>query len=105
MVTKDQCPECRAMPGAHHAKECPSTLDFATQNELFEMGILSSIEALHKLIDKHHWRILCMARQRFMKGYEEYGSTMYGWAPERRLCEILEELADAAVYHTSGELD
>jgi hypothetical protein len=53
---------------------------------------------------KYENDILELSRHRMVDGYTAYGSTMYNWTPEERLMNVLEELADAVVYLTSGPL-
>ena len=59
---------------------------------------------LHAMLDTYRWRVREMMTARLRAGYEYYGSTMYNWGDELRLTNILEELADAAVYMVSGPL-
>lgn len=49
-------------------------------------------------------RIISTARARHANGYLMYGSGAYNWTPEERLENVLEELADAVVYLTTGPL-
>lgn len=56
------------------------------------------------IADKYEGRILREAGCRQKEGYVAYDSVMYNWTPERRLQNVIEELADAVVYMTSGPL-
>lgn len=63
---------------------------------------------LHELTsfisDKYENDVLELSKTRMVDGYKTYGSTMYNWTPEERLRNVLEEIADAVVYLTSGPL-
>ncbi len=116
------CPECGTIPGCIHVPDCPADVSrgvdvfqpgtreagdvpFPTQEWMFESLAELELEHLHDLIDDYHDRIIEMARDRFRKGFAKYGDRMYRWAPEDRLEEALQELADAVVYLTSGSIE
>ena len=46
-------------------------------------------------------RVMLMARERLIEGYETYGSEMYQWEHEERKKNEAEEVADRIVYGTS----
>lgn len=116
---RDQCSECRTPPGKPHAPDCPavvsemakrfrestSSVPFSVQEFMFEELVEVQLEYLHDIIKDHERTILAMARDRFRKGFAKYGDRMYHWTPEKRLENVLEELADAVVYSTSGVLE
>lgn len=78
---------------------------FEVQKFLFDTLAPNNLEdLLHHLLCKYEQRIMKMARIRMAEGYTEYGDEMFCWGKDQRLTEILEELADALVYTTSGEL-
>jgi hypothetical protein len=62
------------------------------------------LNQLHQVIYQHAERIRLLMDERSVDGYTHFGSEMYNWGAENRLANILEELADAAVYMTSGPL-
>lgn len=52
---------------------------------------------------RDHWgEIEALGCRRLRDNYERYGSQMYGWDAEERRRNIIEELADARVYLSSG---
>jgi len=119
-VKVDSCPECGAVTdieyGAHFepAKMVDRISDrisgsfhipFRVQEWMFDSLAEHRLDQLHDLIDDHRDLILEMARDRFRKGYAKYGSGMYGYSPEKRLDETLQELADAVCYLTSGPVE
>jgi hypothetical protein len=61
-------------------------------------------ELANYVLDVYEGKILKEAEVRHAEGYLEYDSTMYGWTPEQRLENVVEELADAIVYLTSGPI-
>lgn len=46
-----------------------------------------------------------LALSRLRSGYEQYGSEMFTWDAATRRRNVLEELADAIVYLTSGPIE
>lgn len=80
------------------------TVPFSVQEFMFEELAPVQAEYIHDILNDHMDLIIEMARDRFRKGYAKYGSAMYSWSPERRLDETLQELADAVVYLTSGNI-
>jgi hypothetical protein len=131
----DQCPDCRCAPNEPHSPDCEGDLlDKAADTKLtpevsddereqgksadksvdiplsVQVWIFDSLadvmlERLHEVIDSYHDTIIALAGDRFVAGYEEYGDTMYGWSHERRLDEVLQEIADSIVYLTSGPIE
>lgn len=59
---------------------------------------------LANYILEHDNDLLAVARERLEDGYKLYGSEMYGWSAEERKRNVIEELADALVYLTSGPI-
>lgn len=50
-----------------------------------------------------YWpEIVAAAKERHLEGFHAYGSRMYSWTPQERLQNVIEELADALVYMSSG---
>lgn len=84
--------------------DAPDATDvpFPVQEWIFESLVGTSSLEVEDVLETYEDRIIAMARERFREGYAKFGSTMYGWSPERRLDEVLQELADALVYLTSG---
>jgi hypothetical protein len=78
---------------------------FAVQDFMFESLAECSVLVAEHLFDTHFKTIIELARERFHKGYATYGSQMYGWSRDERLQNVLEELADAVVYLTSGPIE
>jgi hypothetical protein len=77
---------------------------FEAQDWMMQMMGDEMLYRLHAMIDTYRERIRAEMDGRFMDGYTHFGSEMYNWDDERRLKNIIEELADAAVYMTSGPL-
>jgi len=77
---------------------------FKVQEWMFESLVVDKTVEVCDMLDDVTLRSIVIetARERFKKGYAQYGSTMYGWTPEERLRNVVEELADAIVYLTSG---
>ena len=118
----EQCPECRAPEGTMHNVDCcfyhlqpngydtyppkpvSSAVPWYIQQHILNIGIDHASKEAGDLLWGEHDRIVEMARERHTKGYDRFGSEMYEWTPEQRLTNILEELADALVYITSGPL-
>ena len=48
--------------------------------------------------------ILELGMVRHVDGYTKWGSEMYDWTPEKRMTNVIEEIADAVVYLTSGPI-
>lgn len=77
---------------------------FEAQDWMLRMMGDEMLYRLHAMIDAYRERIRAMMDVRFMDGYTHFGSDMYNWGEDKRLDNIIEELADAAVYMTSGPL-
>jgi hypothetical protein len=148
---EDQCPECRAAPGAPHADGCPGLRDsrMAADSDVTNCTHLSRsadssthvsqsgnfpasgnmnpvnipLEVQERLFNKC-WcdamntmialagnrigvpdDLLDLALARLRSGFEQYGSEMYTWDAETRRRNVMEELADAIVYLTSGPVE
>ena len=121
----DQCPSCRCAPNMPHAFGCeaanshddepvctvaapetPGTphIPFPTQSWMFEALAEVELDKLHEILDKFQARIIKTARIRHQDGFVTHGSEMYSWTPERRLDEMLQEIADSIAYLTSGPI-
>jgi hypothetical protein len=61
-------------------------------------------EISHYIMDMFEQTILDAAKTRHTDGYVHFGSEMYTWTPEERFENVIQELADAVVYLTSGPL-
>jgi hypothetical protein len=61
-------------------------------------------EIANYLMSVYEQEILNQAQARHADGYTHYGSEMYTWTPEERFENVMQELADAVVYMTSGPL-
>jgi len=62
-------------------------------------------DAWFELVDMVGWdwkEIVALARERLIAGYHTYGDQMFRWGAAERRRNVLEELADALVYLTSG---
>jgi len=96
-----------------------ANVPFELQCLLFDVTWLTSLYKLRDLIDDalSGWdpeeKCSCgcgedlyqLARARLEGGYEAYGSAMYDWSTGKRYCNVLEELADALVYLSSGPVE
>lgn len=80
------------------------SVPFKVQEFIFEELAEVQAEYLHDILKDHTPLIVEMARDRFREGYKLYGSAAYQWDAETRLTNVLEELADAVVYLTSGSV-
>jgi hypothetical protein len=61
-------------------------------------------EQMHDLIEDRWDELLDLMVERLRGGYRSYGSAMYGWTPQVRLKNALEEAADMGVYLSSGDV-
>ena len=77
----------------------------AVQLSIFEMAHEQAFSIIRRLLKSDRGTLYRLAENRLVDGFEEYGSAMYDWDSERRLAEVLEELADAIVYLTSGPIE
>jgi hypothetical protein len=95
-----------------------ANVPFELQSHLLSTTWLESICWLHDLIEEalDDWGpeekpcgggapLYELARFRLEDGYNAYGSEMYTWGPEHRLRNVMEELADALVYLSSGPVE
>ena len=93
-------------PGITPAAGIAPDVPFAVQEFIFEELAGPKLDDLDVcLFAKHYTGILALARERLRSGYKAYGSRMYGWTPQERLRNVMEEIADAVVYLTSGPID
>jgi len=74
------------------------------QHESFEKNRVWAVVRLVWLLCRHWRTIHAMARRRHLEGFQTYGDEMYLWKPTKRLVNVLQELADAIVYLTSGSV-
>ena len=79
-------------------------IPLAYQKAMLNERIAYSRKQVHEILDEWWAEIVEMARERHEKGYDTYVDEMYHWPPDVRLREVLEELADACVYLTSGDV-
>jgi len=82
----------------------PIDVPFPVQQYILDELIGQRVHEIGFLIDDYYEQTCAMAQQRFHEGYKTWGSRMYGWSAEERLRNVLEELADAAVYLTGGPI-
>ncbi len=81
-----------------------SEVPLEVQQWMFEELAETKMMDLNILVHKLWPRLLAVARQRHMNGYLLWGDQMYKWTSEERLNNVIEELADAVAYMTSGPL-
>ncbi len=113
------CAECRAAAGELHAEECPATIEqgngvivplapvnipLHVQERIFDHEAQDAADDLAEMLTHEADEIIALARERLRDGFAEYGSTMYEWQPAERRRNLIEELADAVVYWTSGPI-
>ena len=79
-------------------------IPYPVQEFMFESLATTAFLQIEDLLERHEDTIIAMARERFREGYKKFGSEMYQWSAEARLLNVLEELADAVVYLTSGPI-
>ncbi len=73
-------------------------------NSYWGWGKGDSLEAFTRFIE-HHWDdIETEGFARLCENYKRFGSTMYGWETQMRLRNIIQELADARAYLSSGDV-
>lgn len=77
-------------------------IPFVIQSYIFQELAESKLDGLAYFIEQNWDEILRVAQDRHREGYLHYGSGMYEWTAKRRSIEVIEELADAVVYMTSG---
>ena len=115
-TSADTCPD----PLAHDSSEAkvPATGNMQTvdiddfvaipleiQERLFELEFDNAHESLvHTLTEEHSTEIYNLALTRLRDGFRAYHSEMFTWDAETRRRNVMEELADAIVYLTSGPL-
>lgn len=84
----------------------PVNIPLPLQERLLEAFLLDEwVEALRAFAERHRDLIVDMAFSRLRDGHELYGSSAYGWSSSRRCEETLQEIADACVYLSSGEVE
>jgi len=101
------CPECRAGIGSEHGPGCPAVVrmvPFAVQQWMFEALKGGATRTAIDLLGNHNEVIVNTAQDRHAEGFIQYGDEMYHWTPEERLKNVIEELADAITYLTSGPI-
>ena len=75
---------------------------FQTQEWFMDEYFGAAFMTIDELVDENYGLLRKMCHERLREGYVSYGSQMYGWDAETRLRNILEELADAVIYISSG---
>jgi hypothetical protein len=71
---------------------------------IFEAHWEDAYDDLPRILERYRAVIHDMARERLIEGFAEFGDAGYRWKPPKRLRALLEELADAAVYRTMGDI-
>jgi hypothetical protein len=81
-------------------------IDFPDQLAAFHTHKAKAVDLiLSMLIDSDtRNRILQMASRRHAEGFKDFGDRMFTWDARERRQNVYEELADAIVYLTSGEV-
>ncbi len=81
-------------------------LTYALQRRMLVGGFSDAWDTLMGLLENERSMatIEHQATMRHSVGFDTFGSTMYNWTPEERRQNVIEELADAIVYATSGPL-
>jgi hypothetical protein len=72
------------------------------QQALLDATLVHGRDHLVNFIYAHWPTIRLEARLRHTDGYRDYGSRMYSWSADERRQNVVEELADALVYLSSG---
>lgn len=80
-------------------------LPYETQMRRYESRREAALDSLIDFINDNFEEILEEMDHRFVVGYNTYDSVMYNWPPNIRKKNVLEELADAAIYTQSGKLE
>jgi len=88
----------------YEATKEPISLPFSTQKRIYDLSSLQALDTIHDLLDRNTCDIVDLGRNRLYDGYSLYGSTMFAWRTEVRRRNVFEELADAVVYLTSGDV-
>ena len=102
----EDSPEGRSSCTGDNADEAATVnIPLAVQLSIFEMAHEQAFSIIRRLLKSDRGTLYRLAENRLVDGFEEYGSAMYDWDSERRLAEVLEELADAIVYLTSGPIE
>jgi len=85
----------------------PVNIPYAMQRILLRSGLNDAWDALDHILGDESLvsRIDMMVGERHEAGYQQYGSEMYQWPPAKRIENVLEELADAITYLTSGDIE
>lgn len=84
------------------AMACIPDVPLERQQEMLCTFLLTGLSGVTEFIREHWSAIVTEAVARHADGYREYGSRMYSWSEDERRQNIIEELADALVYMSSG---
>lgn len=82
----------------------PLRLGLASQRVIFRSRRWSAAAQLVWLTMRYLPEIVRMSEKRHEAGFDLYGCQMYDWSADTRLRNVLEELADAHCYLTSGPI-
>jgi hypothetical protein len=100
----DDCPvDCEGRAG-----RVPVNIPLEVQERLFAEGAddaSAKVYELNGLPIEPGSELYDLAFSRLRSGFEQYGSEMYVWDAETRRRNVMEELADAIVYLTSGPIE
>jgi len=75
------------------------------QRWVFESLVDVMVERGHDVIYDNFDEVRRVASERHREGFDAYGDRMYRWTAADRLANVIEELADAVVYLTSGPIE
>lgn len=100
------CQRCAVEEGLLVDNESPTPINvpLELQKKLMHGSVYQTVNWLIEMLDDDEFLVDLeeMANIRLEEGYSIFGSEMYGWDEHERLLNILEELADALVYASSG---
>jgi len=107
----EDSPEGRSSCSEDNEDEAATVnIPLAVQERLLALTWMDSLEQMSAMIDEAlvqgvDGEVFKLALCRLRGGYADYGSTMYGWDAATRRRNVLEEIADAPVYLSSGPIE
>ena len=85
-----------------HIADTGKMVPLGQQQAMLEAQIVKTYDPI--AFYHQYWaEIVAAARERHADGFVHYGSRMYSWSKYERWQNIIEELADALVYMSSGD--